>query len=380
MIEKDTILIVDDESADLIALDGMLCSDGRRLIRAYSGKEVLEILSKEKIDLILLDVQMPDMNGFELVKQLKSNQVVADIPVIFVSAEKPDHASLLKGLEEGAVDYLFKPLNVVLTKAKVNVLLEARRQKAQLVQATRQLEKANLLIDSYAAQLEAANKELASFSYSVSHDLRAPLRALYGNAQALEEDFGERLDGEAKKYLSRIRENSSRLDRLINDLLAFSRIGKKGLRKNAVNMNDMVQDVFIQLSETQSHKAVLSTRDLPDAFGDYSMLHQVWSNLISNAIKYSSKKNNPAIEIGGCIKDGRTEYYIRDNGAGFDMAYAGKLFGTFQRLHDSSDFEGVGIGLAIAQRIILKHGGTIRAEAIPEEGATFIFSLPADTR
>ncbi|HEY9489564.1 MAG TPA: ATP-binding protein, partial [Chryseosolibacter sp.] len=168
--------------------------------------------------------------------------------------------------------------------------------------------------------------------------------------------------------------------RLINDLLAFSRIGKKELSKSVVNMNDMVQDVFGQASQTQVHKAALSARDLPVAFGDYSMLHQVWSNLISNAIKYSSKKDNSTIEIGGCIKEGRTEYYIRDNGAGFDMAYAGKLFGTFQRLHDSSEFEGVGMGLAIAQRIILKHGGTIRAEAVPEQGATFIFSLPPDTR
>lgn len=369
--DKVNILLVDDKPANLIALDALLSSDERVLMTAHSAREALEILSDEKIDLILLDVQMPDMNGFELAQALKSKKETAEIPVIFASAERLDQASLLKGFEQGAVDYLMKPLDPEITRAKVAVLLEVQQQKRKIKELNSALEK-NIL------QLEAANRELESFSYSVSHDLRAPLRAIHGNAQAMEEDCQEVLNDDARKYLKKIQYNALRMDRLINDLLEFSRIGKKAVRKSSIDMTTLVNQIFSEVGQSQPHRAEFVVESLPEAPGDLPMLSIAWTNLISNAIKYSSKKEHPRIEVGGKSAGDEACYFIRDNGAGFDMAYAEKLFGTFQRLHDSAEFEGVGIGLAIVQRIVLKHGGTIRAEAAPEVGATFYFTLPLD--
>lgn len=367
-----TLLLVDDKPANLIALDALLSSDERLLITAHSAKEALDILSEEKIDLILLDVQMPDMNGFELAKALKERDDTAEIPIIFASAERLDQASLLEGFEQGAVDYLLKPLDPEITRAKVAVLLKVQRQK-------KQINELNAALARNISQLEAANRELESFSYSVSHDLRAPLRAVFGNAQAMEEDCQDVLNDEARRYLKKIRDNALRMDGLINDLLAFSRIGKKEVRKSSIDMTALVKQVFAEVSQQQQHRAEFVVGEMPEAWGDLSMVSIVWTNLISNAIKYSSKKPNPVIETGGRREGGEVSYYIKDNGAGFDMAYANKLFGTFQRLHDATEFEGVGIGLAIVQRIVTKHGGTIRAEAVPEEGATFFFSLPDES-
>jgi PAS domain S-box-containing protein len=477
------ILIVDDRATNLIALDGLLSNDERLLITAQSGKEALEILSREKIDLILLDVQMPDMNGFELAQIIKSKKETAEIPIIFASAEKVDRTSRMKGFEQGAIDYLLKPLDPEITQAKVSALLEAQQQKKQVLEKNALLENCALLINNSAdiigilnadtlaieemnpaftavlgyaideiqtkslnlfleqedaeklkelarsgekthsfetstydkghtkkwlewkvvvkdgkwyinarditeikhlhamlerniVQLEAANRELESFSYSVSHDLRAPLRTINGNAQALAEDFGNLLNEEALLFLKKIQDGAIRMDRLINDLLAFSRIGKKEVKKSLIDVELLVRSTFADMSEAQPHQATLIVGQLPMSYGDYSLLQIVWTNLLSNAIKYSSRKSDARIEVGGVEGEEQTEYFVRDNGAGFEMAYAEKLFGTFQRLHDATEFEGVGIGLAIVKRIILKHGGTIRADAAPEKGATFYFTLP----
>ncbi len=225
-------------------------------------------------------------------------------------------------------------------------------------------------------QLEAVNNELEAFAYSVSHDLRAPLRAIHGNARAMEEDYEGTLDGPAVAFLKKIMKSATRMDRLMTELVAYSRMGRREVRNSPVDMSQVVDETFKEVSQAQPHRATFSRAVMPEAYGDLSMLRVVWTNLLSNAVKYSSKKEHPQIEAGGVVKDGMTEYFVRDNGAGFDMTYAGRLFGTFQRLHDDSEFEGIGIGLAIARRIIVKHGGTIRAEAQPEVGATFYFTLP----
>lgn len=612
--EKAVILIVDDKPANILALEGLLSSADRSLLNAHSGQEALKIALNREIDLIILDVQMPQMDGFEVAQILKSNKKTKDIPIIFASAERKEHAWMMKGFEEGAVDYLFKPLDADVTKAKVSVLLKVQLQKKELIEKNALLEKSALLINNSADiigiidarslkieeinqaftvilgyspeetketpltffldahdgafiqklketgneklsfetriycknrtikwldwhvvvkarkwfinarditeikqvekirnylatvvkqsndsiyihdhegriiswnkgaeriygysesealqmkiwniipeylrpetqvmvskilmgekiefletkrvtkhgklmdvlfsasflsdsgspdnsiviterditeqkvadeqierlnssleknifQLEAANKELESFSYSVSHDLRAPLRALHGYARILEEDYQDILNDDAMAVLKKIHFNVDRMDGLINDLLAFSKIGKKGIRKAEVDMTEQVRNIISEISTTTEHKAHIVIRELPHAYGDYSLLNQVWTNLISNAIKYSSKKESPQIEIGSEPGREENEYYIKDNGAGFDMAYAHRLFGTFQRLHDVSEFEGTGIGLAIVQRIVLKHGGTVKAEGEPEKGATFYFSIPRD--
>jgi PAS domain S-box-containing protein len=226
------------------------------------------------------------------------------------------------------------------------------------------------------AQLEAANTELEAFSYSVSHDLRAPLRAIDGFSRILIEDFAASLPPDLRRYLQIIRTNTLQMGQLIDDLLQFSRLNRQPLNKQAVKPMPVVRDALRTLeSEQAAHRPRIIIGELPDCQADPALLKQVWINLLSNAIKYTRKQAAPQIEVGFKQVDGTPAYFVRDNGVGFDMQYADKLFGVFQRLHRSEDFEGTGVGLAIVQRIIERHGGRIWAEAAPDQGATFYFTL-----
>jgi signal transduction histidine kinase len=224
------------------------------------------------------------------------------------------------------------------------------------------------------AELMAAYKELDTFSYSVSHDLRAPLRAMDGYSQMLEEDFGARLDEEGRRLLGVIRSSSLHMGQLIDDLLAFSKLGRQEPAKHPVDMAALAHEVVEEVARGVS--ADIEVQALPPAQADRSLLRQVWTNLVGNALKYSGKRADPRIEIGG--REGAQEnvYWVRDNGAGFDMRYVDKLFGVFQRLHRAEDFPGTGVGLAIVQRVVARHGGRVWAEGQPGQGACFHFSLP----
>jgi PAS domain S-box-containing protein len=227
--------------------------------------------------------------------------------------------------------------------------------------------------------LEAANKELEAFSYSVSHDLRAPLRSVHGFTKILLEDYTSCLDEEGKRICGIISSSATQMGDLIDDLLSFSRIGRTSLKPSQLDMKSIVQSVFEELyPDYQNSKIILEIGKLHKANGDANLFKLVWTNLISNAIKYSSKKDVPKISIGSSLKDHKVTYYVKDNGVGFDMKYIHKLFGVFQRLHSADEFEGNGVGLAIIQRIVLKHGGKTWAEGEQGNGATFYFSLPAD--
>jgi light-regulated signal transduction histidine kinase (bacteriophytochrome) len=226
------------------------------------------------------------------------------------------------------------------------------------------------------AQLEAANKELEAFSYSVSHDLQAPLRAINGFSHLLIEDYGTALPQEAQAFLIRIQHNAKRMGNLINDLLAFSRIGRKALRVEDVDMDQLVQEVLDDFrADNELKQAEVIVEALPPCQADRSLFKQVWINLISNAIKYSSKVENPRIEIRHITQHQETVYVVKDNGVGFDMQYADKLFGVFQRLHRDDEYKGMGIGLAMVRRIIERHGGSVWAEAEVDKGATFYFTI-----
>lgn len=226
-------------------------------------------------------------------------------------------------------------------------------------------------------ELEFANKELESFSYSVSHDLRAPLRAINGYTQVLSEDFAEDLSEEAKIKLEAISKNSKKMETLIDDLLTFSRLGKNELVRKPVVTKQIVENIVDDFCNQHSvQKTVFKIGDLLPATGDSSMLKQVWINLISNAYKYSQKEESPSIEIGSAPNNKEITYYVKDNGVGFDMRYYDKLFGIFQRLHSENEFEGTGVGLAIVQRIVSRHGGKVWAEAKVNGGATFYFTVP----
>jgi len=254
----------------------------------------------------------------------------------------------------------------------LQVELEQRKQREdQIRQLNRELAK-------QAAELEASNKELESFAYSVSHDLRAPLRHVVGYSELLQKQASSSLDAKSRRYMQTILESSKRMGNLIDDLLAFSRIGRAETKKTAVNLGRLVREVVAELGREASGREIAwKIGALPVCYGDRSMLKMVLVNLVSNAVKFTRTRARAEIEIG-CADESENnpEVFIRDNGAGFDMQYVSKLFGVFQRLHRSEEFEGTGIGLATAQRIIHRHGGSIRAEGVVDQGAIFYFSLP----
>ena len=236
---------------------------------------------------------------------------------------------------------------------------------------------ANQELQQYSGQLEVANKELESFTYSISHDLRIPLRAITGYAGMLTEDYGETLDAEGQRLLGVIRDNTRRMGALIDDLLAFSKLGRKVLSSTSIEMHLLVEDVVAELQgHDDTRPACMTLENIPPAWGDRAMLRQVWINLVSNALKYSSKTAAPAIRISGRREGDETVYSVVDNGVGFDMQYYNKLFGVFQRLHSADKFPGTGVGLAIVKRIVLRHGGRVWAEGSIDQGATFFFALP----
>jgi two-component system, sensor histidine kinase and response regulator len=378
-----TLLLIDDKDTNLFALEQLLEKQDRVFLKATTGREGLKLALDHEVDLIILDVQMPEMDGFEVAQILKSNKRTKDIPIIFASAEKKERQSIIQGFEEGAVDYLPKPLDPELTKAKVSVLLKIRLQNRQLQEKNLALQQAderisllNVDLQKNLRQLEAANKELESFSYSVSHDLRSPIRAMLGYARIVEEEQTGKLNDAAGRALKIIQDNAQKMNRMIDDLLAFSKLGRQTLQHLYVDMGALVRTVLTDLRQRLPYQPEIVVHDLLPAHADTALLAHVWTNLISNAMKYSSKATQPHIEIGAQAGDNEVQYYVKDNGAGFDMKYADKLFQVFQRLHKPADFEGTGVGLAIVQRIIARHGGRIWAEAKVNEGATFHFTLP----
>ncbi len=226
--------------------------------------------------------------------------------------------------------------------------------------------------------LEAAVKELESFSYSVAHDLRAPLRAVIGYATAVIEDYGKTLDAEGVGFLNTIRDSAREMGQLIDDLLAFSRIGRQQLVLAEVNVADMARSVFEEAAKAVPERKLMleMVGELPRARGDRAMVRQVLTNLLSNAVKFTRGREPARIEVGNFSRGRENVYFVRDNGAGFDMKYVDKLFGVFQRLHGADEFEGTGIGLSIVRRVVHRHGGRVWAEGETGRGATFYFTLP----
>jgi PAS domain S-box-containing protein len=268
-----------------------------------------------------------------------------------------------------AVDINFGLVPVKDPEGRVRYVIAEGRDITSLKQSEKALSERT-------AQLEVANHGLESFSYSVSHDLRAPLRAIDGFSRILLEEQGKTLDAEARRLLGIIRSNTTRMGQLIDDLLTFSRLSRRALSVSTIDVQRLVSGVVDDLREDTTDKAEVIVGALPPSHGDGSLLRQVWVNLIGNALKFSRTRPRPRVEIGGRKDSRETVYFVRDNGVGFDLAHAGKLFGVFERLHRSDEFEGTGVGLAIVKRVVERHGGRVWAEAKPEEGATFHFALP----
>jgi PAS domain S-box-containing protein len=264
------------------------------------------------------------------------------------------------------------PLHLITSVINIT---ERKWAQEELLKLNRELEDRVL---QRTVQLDASNKELEAFAYSVSHDLRAPLRAVDGFSRIILEEYAGKLDVEGNRLLNVVRDNTMKMDQLITDLLELSRTSRADIQISPVDMTKLTQTVFKEIASPEDQKAIkLSVAALPDAMGDFTLLRQVWRNLLGNAIKYSTPKEKRCIEVGGKTVKGENIYYVKDNGVGFNPEYTHKLFGVFQRLHKSSEFEGTGIGLAIVQRIVHRHNGRVWAEGKVGEGATFYFAVPA---
>lgn len=256
----------------------------------------------------------------------------------------------------------------------INDITERKQLEREILKLNEELE---IKVIERTRQLESVNKELEAFSYSVSHDLRAPLRAIHSFTSILKEDYGEILDTEGRRICGIIESSTTQMGRLIDDLLAFSRVGRTEMISSKIDIARLVKTVFLELTtEDERHRIHFEVKKLPSANGDIVTLKQVWVNLISNALKYTSKNENVSISVESEQSESELIYFIKDNGVGFDMHYVNKLFGVFQRLHSTKEFEGNGVGLAIIQRIVTRHGGRVWAEGEVGHGATFYFTLP----
>jgi light-regulated signal transduction histidine kinase (bacteriophytochrome) len=298
-----------------------------------------------------------------------------------VVAQQPTRSSLSLQTRDGLLRQLLTGYGFILSLGVATAALASQIASAHQREDYDRRIKVDLehKVIEHTAELQAANKELEAFSYSVSHDLRAPLRAIDGFSQALLEDCTSQLDDQGKNYLNRVRAATQRMGQLIDDMLELSRVTRAEMRREAINLSALATEVLTDLQKSQPERKV-DWHVEPElmAEGDPRLLRVVLDNLLGNAWKYSARQSNPRIEFGATRNaDGVTEFFTRDNGVGFDMAYAGKLFGAFQRLHTLSEFPGTGIGLATVQRIVHRHGGRVHGEGAMGQGATFYFSLPA---
>lgn len=250
---------------------------------------------------------------------------------------------------------------------------------AERVEKVKKLNSLNQKLNEQTDKLEDANQELEAFAYSVSHDLRVPLRAIDGFSRILVEDYEDKLDDEGIRLINIIRDNTAKMGHLIDDILLLSRASRQEMKLNKLDMAALAKSVYDDFhADTAGRNIEFNIGNLPNAYGDRAMLGQVFQNLIGNAIKFTRQKDPGIIEVGGRKEGKEIVYYVKDNGAGFDMKYINKLFGLFQRLHSPEEFEGTGVGLSIVQRVIKRHGGNVWGEGAVDEGATIYFTLPKD--
>ncbi|MCP4042383.1 MAG: response regulator, partial [Gammaproteobacteria bacterium] len=362
----DEILVVDDTLASLKLLTEILGGAGYRVRSATDGELALRSLQVRTTGLILLDIKLPSIDGVEVCRRIKANPNTQDIPVIFISALTETRA-IANALEAGGVDYITKPFEPAEVLARVNIHLNQHRLQRRM--------------EIHAQELRNANRELDTFSYAVSHDLRAPLRAINGYSRAILEDYGEKLNMDGKKYLHYLQQGSKEMEALIDGLLLLSRTTRGDFNREPVDLSTLAQDVVANLRRSKPQHRVTSRIDAGmRAHGDRRLLKTALENLLGNAWKYTGRQSDPWVRFTADEDEsGEIVYCVRDNGAGFDMTYADELFKPFKRLHRSEEFSGMGIGLATVQRIVHRHGGRIRAEATVGNGAAFFFSLGNST-
>lgn len=356
------VLLVDDVEANLIAVQAQLARLPCRIVCARSGNDALRLLLHQDFAVMLLDVQMPEMDGFEVAKHARENPTTRDVPIIFVTAMNGTHDAILQGYSSGGVDILFKPVNPDILRSKVTVFLELDANRRRLAREV--------------ADHRQTMAELEAFNYSVSHDLRAPLRPLLGYSKALIEEHADKLDAAGLDQLQRIHAAAARMSELIDDLLRLSQVSRTPLGEADLDLAVIARSIGAELKrQSPDRRLTFEVAPTLPAKGDPGLIRIVLENLLRNAWKFTAKVAAARVEFTALPKDGVRCFVVRDNGAGFSPAYSSKLFKPFQRLHSSAEFEGTGIGLAIVHRIVRRHGGEVWAESEPGAGASFYFTL-----
>ena len=361
---RATILIVDDTPINLRVIVESLEGQGYQIVVATRGEEALKRANYVKPDLILLDVMMPDLNGFEICRRLKAQPSTLDIPVIFMTslASVDDKVT---GFSVGAIDYVTKPLHVEEVRARVDTHLGLRAMQKELQMRT--------------AQLTTANEELEAFAYSVSHDLRAPLRAINGFAQILTERCGASISAEGHECLRKVQVASRRMDVLIQDLLMYARTGRGSVRAIPVPLLPLIQELECTFGDrlVSTNARFIIARPLATPLGDPTLIEQILLNLLDNALKYRRPDRVPELNLSARAMDEQVLIQLTDNGIGMPAEYQDKIFQVFQRLHHEHEYPGTGIGLAIVAKAARAMGGEVTVQSAPGQGSTFSVRLPA---
>lgn len=370
MEAKPAVLIVDDIKANLLAMEALLENLGCELVSVSSGREALQALLKREFAVMLLDVQMPQMDGYEVAMLARQNPVTSEVPIIFITAMHETEESLLRGYGSGAVDFLFKPVNPHVLRGKVQVFRDLYLGKRKLADEILSHKKT-------LTKLEQVNMALRHFTTAASHDLKAPLRVIQGFLEAFTEQSGARMNTEESDLIRRSLKAARRMSSLLDSLLVYAQL-RKPADITEVNCEEIAEQVRTDLAERlKSSEAVFSYHKLPKVLGDAGRLYQLFMNLVSNALKFSRPDEKPRITISSVFEKGDWIFCVEDNGIGIPQDNYKTVFDAFFRLHAVSEYEGSGLGLAICKEIVEQHGGRIWVESASGRGSKFYFSLPA---
>ncbi len=385
LTEKVNILLVDDQPGKLIAHEAILAELGQNVVKATNGRAALECLLRNDYAVILLDVQMPDIDGFETAQLIRQRPRFEKTPIIFITAYNTTDIDKLKGYSLGAVDYIFLPVIPEVLKAKVTAFVELaqqtqliKRQAEHLAFHNQEQARKLELIQRLNAELQEANQQLEAFSYSVSHDLRGPLRSLKGFAEILVEDYAPQLDDTAQGYLNKLISSAARMEQLTRDLLEYSRIVREEMTLQLVSLDQLLSEIFAMNTVLQSSGVEIQVdRELLPVMAQPTLLSQCLSNLLSNAVKFVPAKTKPRVSIRTELNDDRVRIWVEDNGIGIDPTHHKKVFGIFERVGNVKAHEGTGIGLAIVARAVHRMGGQYGVESALGKGSRFWIELPA---